>query len=427
MLVATLGALIAFSLLVVWQAGLFQPRIQRLVRQLQTAKDAEDRYEAARELGEMGEQARPAVPALVAALHDEGRYVTATMMIFPREHYVRNAAYQALKEIRGPEALDALIAVIANEGESDWYTSSMAARLLAELGPEARPGAEQLLDAISGCRQGEVVKLSLAALVAMQIESGSPAAVKAREVLPQFCGRDGDTGQKAARLLYRLWPENDEVLDQYVRAMLVGDSQSNGGSIPINERTVPLLIGHLADGTREAAMAHLAAAEPDHVVPDLREALKLRESQIRAGVASVLANHGTNASAAEPELAPLLQDENAAVQLAAATALWQCAHQVEAVLPVLVAAFDSEDAHTRQSANNFVDERGPDDAWAAVSLAACAASDHPKKQRLLALEILSRIGSSAEEISSTVLQMLRDSDTEVQRAAAKVVASLEKE
>lgn len=417
---------VAVALLAAWQAGLFQPRIQRLERQLRSAKDAEDRYAAAVELGEMGAEARPAVPALIAALHDDGRYVTATMLIFPQEHYVRNAAYKALKQVGGPETIDGLVTVIARKGESDWYTSSMAARLLAELGTEARPAAERLLDAINGCRQGEVVKLSLSALIAMRIERDSPAAVKAREVLPQFCNWGSDTGRMAACMLYDLWPEDGEVLGYFVQAMLAGRTPPAAGAIPINEQTVPLLVSHLGDGTREAAMVHLAAAEPDRVVPALREALQRPEALIRAGAASVLAKHGTTGAAAEPELTPLLDDENAAVRLAAATALWQCAHHVETALPVLVAALDSEQAQIRQTASDFVTERGAGDAWAATALAACAASEHPKGQRLAALEILSRIGPSAAEASPVLLDLLRDPDADIQRAAAKAVAALEK-
>lgn len=417
---------VTIALLAAWQAGLFQPRIQRLVRQLQTAKDAEDRYAAAVELGEMGEEASPAVPALIAALHDNGCYVTATMLIFPQEHYVRNAAYKALKQIGGPETIDGLVTVIARKGESDWYTSSMAARLLAELGTEARPAAERLLDAINGCRQGEVVKLSLSALVAMRIKRDSPAAVKAREVLPQFCNWGSDTGRMAACMLYDLWPEDGPVLGYFVQAMLAGRTPPAAGAIPINEQTVPLLVSHLGDGTREAAMVHLAAAEPDRVVPALREALQRPEALIRAGAASVLSKHGTAAATAEPELTPLLDDENAAVRLAVATALWQCAHQVETVLPVLVAALDSEQAQIRQTASDFVTERGAGDAWAATALAACAASEHPKDQRLAALEILSRIGPPAAEVSPALLELLRDPDADIQRAAARAVAALEK-
>jgi HEAT repeat protein len=421
--VVGLAGFLVVAMLAAWQASLFQPRIQRLERQLRTAKDPEDRYAAAVELGEMGEEARLAVPALIDALHDDGRYVTATMLIFPQEHYVRNAAYNALKRIGGPETIDALVTVIAHEGESDWYTSSMAARLLAEIGPEARPAAERLLDAINGCRQGEVVKLSLTALSAMRIERDSPAAVKAREVLPQFCNWGSDTGRMAARILYDLWPEDGEVLGYFVQAMLAGRTPPATGAIPINKQTVPLLVSHLGDGTREAAMVHLAAAEPDRVVPALREALQRPEALIRAGAASVLAKHGTTAAAAEPELTPLLDDENAAVRLAAAMALWQCAHQVETVLPVLAAALNSEQAQIRQTARDFVTERGAGDAWAAAVLARCVKSGHPKEQRLAALEILSRIGPPASEVSPVMLDLLRDPDADIQRAAASLCSA----
>jgi HEAT repeat protein len=120
-----------------------------------------------------------------------------------------------------------------------------------------------------------------------------------------------------------------------------------------------------------------------------------------------------------------LDDENTAVRLAAASALWQCAHQVQSVLPVLVAALDSEDVRTRQSVRTFVNERGPDDGWAAASLADSATSGHPKTQRLLALDMLSRIGRPAAEVAPMLLELLRDPDSDIQRAAAKAVAAFE--
>jgi HEAT repeat protein len=401
------------------------------------------------------------VAALVGALQDDGRHVTATMMIFPQEHYVRNAAYQALKKIGGPETVESLIALIATgagsdesrrqirdggavaeaeippqpsgevnsangHGKPDSYTCSMASRLLAELGPEARSGAEGLLEAIDGCRQGEIVKQSLAALSAMELTPDSPAAQKARAVLPQFCNWGNDTGQMAARMLYRLWPEDDEVLKYYVEAFLSGRPPSVPGIIPINERTVPLLIDHLGDSTRDITMAHLAAAESERVVPALREALERPEWLVRAGAASALAQHGVNAAAAEPELTHLLDDENATVRQAAAVALWQSAHQVESVLPVLVAALGSEDIHTRQSILTFLNARGGDDAWAsAKALVDCAMSGHPKAKRLLALEILSRVGRPVADVAPMLLELLRDPDPDIQRCATKAVTALD--
>lgn len=76
------------------------------------------------------------------------------------------------------------------------------------------------------------MKRSLAALNAMGLEPDSPAAEKAHEVLPQFCYRGSDTGRTAARMLYRLWPEDEEVLEHYVRAWLGGRPPSVPGAIP---------------------------------------------------------------------------------------------------------------------------------------------------------------------------------------------------
>lgn len=50
-------------------------------------------------------------------------------------------------------------------------------------------------------------------------------------------------------------------------------------------------------------------------------------------------------------------------------------------------------------------------------------ADHPKAQRLLALEILSRIGSPPANVAPMLLELLRDSDSDIQRAAAKAVAA----
>lgn len=421
-LAAILATVLSLTLLAAWGAGLPRPRVERLVRQLRSAEDAERRYTAAQKLGEMGESARPAVPALIDALQDEGSYVTTAMLVFPQEHYVRDAAYQALKRIRGPETIDGLVALIAEQCETDWRVSSMAARLLGELGVEARPAAPRLLEAVDGCRQGEVVKLSLAALAAMEIQPGSSAAARARRVLPQFCHWRGEGGATAASLLYHLCPGDDEVLGLYVTAMLADRSPHSAGLIPINSQTTQLLIDHLGDGTRAAAMQRLADAEPLSVVPALRQALRRGEPLVRAGAASVLARHGLDAAEAEGDLVTLLEDEDAAVRRASAEALWHTARRVDGVVVALADATTSGDPAARQAAQDFIDQRGEADAWSAAPLVQWAVSAHPRPQRLAALELLSRIGGSAVEGHAELLELLRDPDSDIQRAAAEVVA-----
>ena len=66
-----------------------------------------------------------------------------------------------------------------------------------------------------------------------------------------------------------------------------------------------------------------------------------------------------------------------------------------------------------------------DDAWAANTLVECSTSKHPKGQRLLALEMLSRIGRSAASVAPMLLELLRDPDPEIQKAAAKAVTALD--
>jgi HEAT repeat protein len=426
-----LALVLAAAALIAWQARMFEPRVQQLVRQLQTAKQAEDRGAAAKALGKMGTAARSAAPALVAALRDEGMYVTV-LMIFPTEHYVSQDAFDALKLIGGPETVDALAeAMVASSqrvknGSDDWNArfDSLPPKLLAHFREDSRPAAERVLNAIDGCKQGEVVLNAVNAVGSMNLEPGTPAAAKARQVLPQFCNWSGLTGYLAAWTLHRLFPDDDEFLAMYVHASL---SQSHPTvSVTLNERTIPLVIANLAQGTRNNAIQQLGAAEPAQVLSPLRAALNDPEPRIRSGAALALARHGSEAAAAEPELADLLADEGTPVRAAAAIALWHVSGRVGTTVPLIAAGLASQDPTARQESKEFFEQRGPKDAWAAPALGKLASAGNPKDDRLVALRILAQIGPAASAASPALLECLKDEDEGIQRAAAKAVAALER-
>ena len=71
-----------------------EKRVKSLVQQLRH-QQADKRYQAAAVLGEMGKSATRAVPDLIVALKD-------------KDEKVRSSAYQALKQVRSPEAIKAL-------------------------------------------------------------------------------------------------------------------------------------------------------------------------------------------------------------------------------------------------------------------------------------------------------------------------------
>ena len=413
----------------------FESRLERLIRQLQNDQNPEVRAAAARELGSMGDAARPAAPALVAALRDEGRYVTQIAIIFPQEHYVANEAYAALKQIRGPETVDALAdAMVASsmkvkQGAASWHWAydSRPGQLLAELGPESVPAAERVLVAIDGCNQGEVVKQGVLALLAMNLAPDSPAATKAQQVLPQFCRWGPETGRAAALVLHRLAPADDEVNKLYVQAMLSGEPYLAPGSVEINARTIPHMIAMLAyPANNEGAIRHLSSGDFAEVATPVIAALQAKDPNIRAGAALVLARRGAEAATASGDLAPLLDDDRLPVRVAAAIALWQVDYQVTQTLPILAGAAMSEEASAREMANQFLQQRGPADAWGAAEIVKLAAADHPLPLRLAALEILAKLGPAARDQQPPLLELLRDTDPAIQRAAAKAVAALEK-
>lgn len=408
----------------------FEPRLQRLVRQLQTAEKAEDRAAAAKALGKMGAAARPAAPALVQALKDDGRYLTMGFLI-PNEHYVMSDASTALHQIGGRETADAIVAAVpvVKRGDRPWtYTSHcLAMDVLTHLGPQARPVACRVLEEIDQVNNGAIVGRSLLALQAMNISPGTPEEVAAaKAVLPQFCRWSGNEGFLAASLLRRMAPGDEDVLGCYVQAVAIAQPPLPPGTVELDPRTIALLIRHLADRPNEGAIAQLGHANPAAVLAPLAEALHDSKPRVRAGSAAALALQGPAAAELAPQIMPLLTDENREVQVAAAIALWRTAKQAEAALPVLAAALDRAEPAPRDAARGFLKQLGPQDAWASPALGKAAVSGSGKTWTLELLRALERLGPAAAESLPDALKLLKDDDPEIQRAAAKAVAAIDR-
>jgi len=408
--------------------GAFEPRVKRLTRQLQTAEKPEERAAAAKELGRMGADARPAIPALVKALNDDGWYVTAELLFFRQEHFVFIDAADSLKKIGGKETAEAVIAetlaIKRGERQEGWRPGPLRMEVLAHLGREARPVAGRLLEVID--EDGRLIAEALDALQAMELAPGTPEEVAcAKKVLPQFCNWGHGVGVKAAWLLHRMAPDDDDVLELYVRSVVAAQPPVGPGMLELNARTLPLLIQHLEDEPNLGAVNQLKLADLAALLPALTESLHDPQPRIREGAATVLADRGPAAAEALPDLAPLLEDANRSVQVAAAIALWRIGQQADTTFPVIVAALASGDSAARDAARTFLDTISSADNWATAALAKTATSAEAKTLRIEALLALGRLGPTAAEALPEVLTLLKADDPDVQRAAAKTLAAID--
>ena len=253
------------------------------------AKSCYVRSAAVYDLGTLGPQAKGAVPALRAALTDE-------------DAYVRVFAAEAL--LRIDSANDLSMPILAKALKSpDAAVRRMTAGVLADLGSQARPRASELRttlreDSDASVRTAAAYALGQLALDAPPSEPWLPDAVM---TLAKALREDRDES-------VRLWS---------AKALLKFGPQAADGK--------PALAAALLD--KGYAIAEVAADVVARLgrdgVPLLAEALRDRRCPAHRKIVDHLADFGPRARAAVPSLLETLKEDDPALVVQAAEALYQ--------------------------------------------------------------------------------------------------------
>lgn len=251
------------------------------------------RVMAAKALGELEEEAVQAIPALAAALHDPSQQV-------------QSEAIQALGKI-GPVTLPELIAALQR---NDPHVQGVVLSVLSKMGPEAAQAAPVVLELL-GTSNHRIRNLSAYTLMRMQQE-GFPALFLAlnhqnratRQLAANLISRDPIT-------LMKLEPDH-YALFEYKQPGKVA-------------KALIAALQHPETEVQIAASRALATRPPglENHVPELLDALRNPEPQVRAWCAVALGELRSNARIAMGDLETLRSDENSIARRAAVYALDQ--------------------------------------------------------------------------------------------------------
>jgi len=255
--------------------------------------DRNVRLHAVGALGEMGPQAREAVPALIEAL---------------RDIRIREATLEALEKIglETPEAAPALVSILRVEGlyafaaenlvaigrqavppliralqGQDLDNRETAARILADIGPQARAAVPALIEALTDQDRGLRVQ------AAITLGEIGPSAKEAVPALFEAL-KDPKTYEASMRALERIGFDSKVAIPELIEALKYEDLRTYAaqGLLDIGPETIPELIRAL-EGDYGPVQAYaawiLGKMGPDAkaAVPALTDALWDRDKQVR--------------------------------------------------------------------------------------------------------------------------------------------------
>ncbi len=189
---------------------------------------------------------------------------------------------------------------------------------------------------------------------------------------------------------------------------------------------IPLLIEALKDRNPQVR-SHAAralgciGAEEEAVVPALIDTLKDKDAIVRAEAAEALLSLGGKARAAVPALIGTLKDRDARVRSSSVHALGVIGVEAKAAVPALRTALKDEDAYVRLVvlwALPMIDVQ------VAVPALIDALKDTDDSVRRQAAQVLRALGEKAGETEKEPWQFLKAPATEVQRAIPHLIVAL---
>jgi HEAT repeat protein len=399
---------------------------------------------AAEVLGLMGPRATVSLPGLTGLLQD-------------RDPAVRLFAAQAAVRIdpeRAKEIVPVLVPLVLG-GEQQIAT--MAAAILADLGPDARTGLPVLATALQSPvervfvraagvigRMGQAAKPVAPALAAalarphlrahaaLALASTDPGrrdeAVKA--LLADLEDTREPMRSLALAALARMRPPPIEALPA-LRALLA-DEQAAGPALAVLaamdakvlREIVPDLVGLLSSsnaGVRASATAVLARVGQD-TLPALEAALKSNSAVMRGAAANALRVVQSGGPGREPSaLVPLLNDAEPKVRYAAAQAIAELGCKEGVARQAMLELLGHPEAELRRAAARLPRSRRDFESWA-PHLLECLYDPDAEIRRQAALS-LSLEGASHDEVQQSLRGLLDDPVPAVRLAAAQRLAT----
>jgi len=319
-------------------------------------------------IGNMGPEAKDAVPALIEAMHSSDT-------LRPRQ------IMSVLIKI-GPNAKAAIPALKAKMNSDDSQLRIAAAGTMLAIDPTKRELYPVLTAALENKNDHQIADTARSVLYQIGQESEATVHSLIRALKIESSG----TRRQAAKLLKPMVRRTDivepafiQVLDDddlHVRLTAVTALKENVFS---SKAVVPALVRSLDDSALEVRRAAVTALkfapfaalipEAEHAVPALIRALTDDTPEVRRTAVSILQRMGPNAKAAVPALIELLDDDNIKLRVHAAIALVYIDAKTHAALPVLLEGLGSSWMEFRiESIIRAIGRMGPDAKEATVGL-----------------------------------------------------------
>jgi HEAT repeat protein len=381
-----------------------------LIDILQKEKTPELRKFAADSLAKIGPDAKDAVPALVKAVKD-------------MDETVKDSAAKALGKI-GKTAVPSLIKALESKDEQERLT---AAEALGLIGPDAAAAAEVLNklaadDASNNVRQkatealDKIGKSPVPTLIAKLKDPDATKRTSAVEAL-------GGLGPKAKEAVVALRAALMQEKEAAIRAKIVIALRDIGTEAA--RGALPELINALKDAdleVRKQAVATITGYGPDAeaAVPLLSEMLKDKDEGLRKDASDCLAKIGRSAV---PALIEALKDKDLAMRRqAAADAFISLGVKGKAAVPALIDALKDTDVGVRRTVCLAIKEMGAEAKDCAVELSILLIQDSDKEVRENSLHALLNITADTAIVMSALKGALRDKDDQVRALASDAFA-----